>query len=245
MSAAHDCSIPGLLLLLGGSWLAAAISGVAGFGGALLLLPVLVHVVGPLASVPLLTLAQLVGNLSRAGLGWREIQWQPVGLFLAGALPAAVIGAALFTQLSGQGLKVLIAIFLIVLVALRRLTLLPQSIRRRWLVPGGALVGFLSGAVGSAGPLGAALFLSLNLMPLAYIASEAVTALAMHCGKMVIYQRSLHLNMAQWALGLGMGAAMFGGTWTGRRVVQRLNRAQFLLLVDACLIVGALSLLVN
>ncbi len=245
MIPALDISIHGFLLLLFGSYLAAAISGVAGFGGALLLLPLLVNVVGPSSAVPLLTLAQLIGNLSRAGLGCREIQWQPVGLFLAGALPMAVIGAALFTRLSGQDLKILIALFLIVLVTLRRLKLLPVSIRQRWLLPGGALVGFLSGTVGSAGPLGAAFFLGLDLMPLAYIASEATTALVMHLGKMVIYQQNMQLNMAEWTLGLGMGVAMFGGTWAGRKLVLRLNRNQFLLLVDACLLVGAISLFIN
>lgn len=41
--------------------MAAAVSGVAGFGGALLLLPLLTHTVGARAAVPLLTVAQRVG----------------------------------------------------------------------------------------------------------------------------------------------------------------------------------------
>ena len=60
------------LFLLIASWLAATISGAAGFGGALLLLPVLTYTVGAKAAVPIL--AQLLGNVSRAGLGWREIR---------------------------------------------------------------------------------------------------------------------------------------------------------------------------
>lgn len=42
---------------------------------------------------------------------------------------------------------------------------------------GGALTGLISGIAGSAGPLGASLFLGLNLSAIAYVASEAFTAL--------------------------------------------------------------------
>jgi len=49
--------------------------------------------------------------------------------------------------------------------------------------------------VGSAGPLGAAAFLSLNLSPTSYVASEAVTAVVMHLTKVMIYQSSLDLGV--------------------------------------------------
>ena len=51
---------------------------------------------------------------------------------------------------------------------------------------GGGIVGLLSGLVGSAGPLGAAIFLSLGLPPVAYVASEAVTAFVMHGVKIIV-----------------------------------------------------------
>jgi uncharacterized membrane protein YfcA len=61
-------------LLFLGAYAAALISGAAGFGGALLLLPLLVASVGVVQAVPLLTVAQFVGNLSRAGFGFSQIQ---------------------------------------------------------------------------------------------------------------------------------------------------------------------------
>ena len=48
-----------------GAFIAAAVSGAAGFGGALLLLPLLNRTVGSSLAVPLLTLTQLLGNASR------------------------------------------------------------------------------------------------------------------------------------------------------------------------------------
>ena len=65
-------------LLFIGSFIAAAISGAAGFGGALLLLPLLSKTIGTTMAVPVLTIAQLIGNLSRAFLGFKQIKWKPV-----------------------------------------------------------------------------------------------------------------------------------------------------------------------
>lgn len=47
------------------SFLAATISGATGFVGGLLLLPVLTNIVGIKAVVPILTIAQIFGNVSR------------------------------------------------------------------------------------------------------------------------------------------------------------------------------------
>ena len=55
------------------------------------------------------------------------------------------------------------------------------------LLVGGAVTGGVSGLCGSGGPIGAAVFLSLDLAPVAYIASEAATATAMHLLKAVIF----------------------------------------------------------
>ena len=95
------------------------ISGAAGFGGALLLLPLLTHTVGAELAVPLLTLAQLVGNASRMAFGFRQIHWRPVGLFLAAALPAAVIGAPSFVTIPKPVVVRLIGVAILGFVVLR------------------------------------------------------------------------------------------------------------------------------
>lgn len=81
------------------SFIAAFISGAAGFGGALLLLPVVTACVGAEAAVPVLTIAQLIGNISRMAFGLKQIDWKSVGLFCATALPLAALGAFGFSVL--------------------------------------------------------------------------------------------------------------------------------------------------
>ena len=73
------------------------------------------------------------------------------------------------------------------------------------LLAGGAITGLLSGLAGSGGPIGAAVFLSLGLPPVAYIASEAATASAMHILKTIIYSNLVNLDMISLGTGLLMG----------------------------------------
>jgi uncharacterized membrane protein YfcA len=216
-----------LCLLFLAAFAAAAVSGAAGFGGALLLLPLLVATVGVAHAVPLLTIAQFIGNLSRASFGFTQIHWQPVGLFLLAAVPFSILGALSFVQLPKELVTRAIGAAILVFVALKYFGLLKIKGGSALLVGGGGVVGFLSGLVGSAGPLGAAIFLSLGLPPVAYIASEATTALAMHGVKTVVYQHYISLDREFWFLAVVMGVAMILGTWSAKRVIERMPRETF------------------
>jgi uncharacterized membrane protein YfcA len=233
-----------LFLLISG-WLAATVSGAAGFGGALLLLPVLTFAVGAKAAVPMLTVAQLLGNLSRAAFGWREIRWRPALIFSAGAVPASLIGSRLFAVLPAAFILRLMGVFLFMVVLIRHTTLGKRRVSEWLLAPAGAGVGFLSALAGTAGPLGAAVFLSLGLPAHAYIASEAVTAVLMHLTKSLTYSRYAALTPEDCFRGLALGGSLVVGSWTGRHVVSRLPERTFSLLVDTLLIASAVSLIVG
>jgi hypothetical protein len=147
-----------LAILFLAAFAAAAISGAAGFGGALLLLPRLTATVGVTAAVPLLTIAQLIGNLSRAGFGFRHIRRRSVGRFLLGAAPFSFPGAQSFVSLPGALMTRVIGAAILAFVALRVCGVLKLKASRARLVLGGAVVGFLLGLAGRAGPLGSAVF---------------------------------------------------------------------------------------
>jgi len=230
------------IFLLVVAWLASTVSGVAGFGGSLLVLPVFSHVVGPRRAIPILTIAWLMGNLSRAAFGYRDIRWRPVWYFSAGAVPAAIAGSRLFIELPADFIMKGIGVFLLLVVVFRH-TGLNREIPAGWLVPVGALVGFLSAVVGSAGPIGATAFLSLNLAPAAYVASEAVTAVLMHLSKVVIYEQYDLITSGDLGAGLVLGMAMVAGSWTARKFLHRLSAAWFLRIVEGLLVVAAFSLI--
>jgi len=234
-----------IALLIAGAFAAAAISGSAGFGGALLLLPLLTAAVGPRQAVPLLTVAQLFGNFSRAGFGFKQIEWKPVAWFLLGAIPLSLVGALSFVRLPAGVVTRSIGVAVLVFAALKYFHLLDFRPSNRLLVVGGGVTGLLSGLVGSAGPLGAAVFVSLGLPPVAYVASEASTALAMHAVKTVVYGSMLTLDSEFWALGALLGVAMIAGRWAANRIVSRVSRAGFERYVLVLLAVLALYLIIH
>ncbi len=227
------------VLLFVAAFAAAAISGAAGFGGALLLLPLLVATVGATRAVPLLTIAQLIGNLSRVSFGFTQIRWKPVALFLLGAVPLSILGAFSFIRLPKDLVTRTIGAALFLFLAMKYFGVLKLKGSPLLLVGGGGIVGCLSGLVGSAGPLGAAVFLSLGLPPVAYIASEATTALAMHAVKTMIYQQYIVLDGEFWLLALLLGAAMVLGTWFAKRIIERIPEKMFRRFVAVLLVVIA------
>jgi len=232
------------LMLLFISWLAATISGIAGFGGSLIILPVFSFLIGAKKAIPILTIAWMMGNLSRASFGYKEIRWKPVIYFCIGALPAAVLGARVFVELPSGLIMKAIGIFLLVVVALRHLKI-KYRIAEKWFILCGALVGFLSAVLGSAGPIGAVAFLSLNLAPTAYVASEAVTAVVMHLTKTAVYGRYALLTRQDVIVGVILGFAMVIGSWTARRFIKKMSGTMFGYFVDILLVAAAFSLFFN
>ncbi|HYE34664.1 sulfite exporter TauE/SafE family protein [Methylocaldum sp.] len=224
---------------------AAAISGAAGFGGALLLLPLLVATVGTTEAVPLLTIAQFIGNLSRAGFGFSQIQWRPAGLFLLGAIPFSILGSVSFVALPKDTVNRGIGTAILLFILLKSLGTLKWKASPTFLILGGGSVGFLSGLVGSAGPLGAAIFLTLGLPPVAYVATEAATALAMHGAKTAVYQYYIPLDGEFWRLAGFMGLAMVLGTWSAKKVIERLPRDRFQQYVAGLLAVMAVYMVAH
>jgi uncharacterized membrane protein YfcA len=234
-----------LLVLFAGSVVAAAVSGAVGFGGALLLLPLLTRSVGPAFGVPLLAVAQLVGNSARAAFGLRRIAWRPAALFLSLALPSAVAGSYCFVALPKSLVVRAIGVVILVFVGLRWWRALSWQMTPLRLAAAGAVVGFLSGLVGSAGPLGAAAFLALDLSPASYIATEATTAVAMHTVKLLTYQHFMHFDARACKLAAVLAAGMIIGTWVGKRTVERLPAERFRLVVGCLLVALAVQMIIT
>lgn len=215
------------LILILCSFIAALISGAAGFGGSLLLLPVVTAYVGAEIAVPVLTLAQLIGNISRMFTGIKQIDWKSVGWFCLTALPLSALGAFGFSFLPKDFVTRCIGVVLIILVLFKTKKLIEIKGNKKTLLIGGAITGGLSGLAGSGGPIGAAVFLSLGLPPVAYIASEATTATAMHILKTVIYSRFSGVTIETLTIGLIMGLAMIAGTLVANRFIRRIEKDKF------------------
>jgi uncharacterized membrane protein YfcA len=171
---------PQLVVASVAAYLLAVLSAVAGFGGGVLLLPVFTALFGLRVAAPVLTLAQIASNASRAVLDGRNLHWRLIGLFSAGAIPFAVVGAVLLAAAPLSGLQRVLGVFLLAVVVWRRLRLAPRSPSDAAFVAVGAGSGLGSALLGSVGPLTAPVFLARGLRRGAYIGTEAACALVTH-----------------------------------------------------------------
>lgn len=219
------------------------ISGVAGFGGALLFLPALISVYGARSSVPILTVAVLLGNASRVYFNRGDLNLKLVGLFSLGAIPFAVLGSYVYVLLPALWIKRIIGVFLVASVAYQKLVC-PIRIRHSWIfTPLGAASGFLSAIIGGIGPFSSPFFLAYGLTKEAFVGTEAFCAATMHLTKSLAYRRFQVLGSEELKIGLTLGGAMILGSYAAKKILKKLSREKFLVLVETLLVlVGALMI---
>lgn len=224
------------LILVAAAFAASTVAAIAGTGGGVILLPVLVAVFGVREAVPIYAVAQLVGNLSRVGFNRALIDFRVVGWFVLGALPCAVIGAWLFTRLPDAGLLRILGLFLVASVVVRRrYPRLLNGFRAWWFAPVGGVFSCISGLVGSAGPFLAPFYLSYGLTKGAFIGTEALGTVTMHVAKLWTYRSLGAMDLGMWGAGLLLGPVMIAGSYVGKRILDRMSVRGFLLLVEAAI----------
>jgi len=222
-----------VLLLLAAALPAAVVGGALGFGTGLVMLPLVVWAVGVRASVPVLTIALIVGNVSRAWWSRDELDWRVVGAYLAGAVPLSAIGSVLYTAAPPEWLSRLIGLVLVLALPLRRwLERGPRRMRLRHFPLLGGATGLLSALVAATGPVTMPFFLGYGLRRGAYVGTDAVCAAGVHLTKTLVYGRYALVTPETSALGLAMGGVMFVGAFLGRRILDRISDRAFALALE-------------
>jgi uncharacterized protein len=228
------------------AFLSATLAAVSGFGGAAVLLPVLVAVFGTRLAVPVLTVAQLIGNGSRVWFNRRDLDYAVVRWFALGGVPLAVVGGLLFATAPLHVLTRAIGVFLLLIVLWRR-----RGPKVRWrpslraFAGIGAASSLLSALVGSVGPLMAPLFLSYGLVRGAYIGTEALATVVMHVTKLAAYREAQVLPASALVAGLGLGPMMIAGSWVGKRIVHRMPERVFVAVIESTMVAAGLIFLIK
>lgn len=232
-----------VLVLVG--FVAGSFSGAVGFGGAMILLPVITYFYGVEVAVPVSTVAQLLSNLSRALMGWKEIKWRQVAWFLVPALPFTALGACGFAFVDKVIMTRILCGFLVVFAIMKLRGKLRLRRGKSTMLIGGSLTGALNGLLGISGPISSAVFLTLELSPVSYIASEATAAAAMHVVKAVSYGKFDLMNMHIFLSGLFIGVAMVAGNALSMKLIRLADRKKYQRLVAAVMILVSLWLFVS
>lgn len=234
----------GLVALV--AFIASIIGGVAGYGTGLLLPPVLVPLIGPEAVVPVIAVSALMTNASRL-VAFRSY-FDPARALLVTlcALPFCLVGAYLYTLLSGGHVALLIGVVLILLVPARRfLTRLHGHLPNKGVAVAGAAYGLLVGGTTGSGVVLLSILLAAGLQGPAVIATDAGISLVLGAVKTVVFQSAGALPLSSWIMAAVIGVAALPGAFIAKRLAHHLSLKAHTGILDAVVILGGAILIVQ
>jgi len=223
---------------------AGTLSGIVGFGASIMLMPALMFVFSPQEAVPIMAIAAILANLSRAAVWWREIDWRVNAYYCVAAVPMAALGARTLLTLDPRIVEGFLGFLFLFMVPARR-WLFGRGLRvQAWhLTIVGAAIGFLSGLVASTGPINTPFFLAYGLVKGGYLATEALGSLAIGITKALTFRRFDALPIETIGKGLLIGSSLMIGSRLAKGFVLRIDADQFRVLMDVLLICAGVILL--
>jgi uncharacterized membrane protein YfcA len=223
---------------------AGTLGGIVGFGTSVMLMPALVLAFGPKQAVPVMAIAAIMGNCSRVVAWWREVSWPTTLAFSAGAIPGVVLGANTLLALPAGVVELVLGVFFIALIPVRRWMAAQQWKLNLWhMAAVGLGIGFLSGIVASTGPVNTPFFLMHGLVKGAFLGTEAAASMVMFIAKAIAFRRLGALPLQTITQGLIVGSSLVAGAFIGKHYVKLIPPEKFKLLMDALLLLAGAVML--
>jgi uncharacterized membrane protein YfcA len=239
-----------LLILSAGCFVAAFCAGMAGFAFVLVAAGILLHVLPPAVTAPVLVLGSLFVQALALPTVWREIAWPRMRLYVGAATLGIPVGLLILAYGPARSIVAFVGVLLIVYsgYALARMAL--RHAPSRFAVPpqADAAVGFASGILGGIGGyVGAlpAMWADIQgmdkrearaLMQPFIVFMQAITVPGLAIAGFFTAETLL---MAASAV-----PAMLGGTWLGVRAYKVIPAQGFRMVLLALLLVSGVSLVI-
>ena len=252
------------------SFFAWIVSTLAGGGSPFILIPLVNLLMGAAAVPPVITIGMFFGNAHRVFLFWREIDWMLTAWYAPGAIAGAILGAYTFTQIHLDWLQLVIGVFLIVSAFLFEIekkpekldqkldqkldeklaeALIPEEVKPKfqlkawYIMPAGFLKAYVSGLVGTTGPVLNPFYLRYGLVKEKMIATKAAHMTIIHLVKIITYGAFAAMSKEQIVAGLAIGLAAIPANLVGKYILSRMSPDQFREIVLAFMGVGGLWML--
>lgn len=235
-----------LLLIATVTFIAAIIGGMGGFGTGIMLTAVLTPILGIKAVVPILAFAGVIINVGRFWFYRRDVEWHAVKRILPIALICLLIGTQLYRSLPPGPLAIAIGVVVLAAVPLRRwLASRNLHLGPTGLSVGGAAFGFLNGVASGMGIVLVSVLLGAGISGTAVLATDALITIVVDLARAAIFGRMALLTEQGLVLGLLIGLVSLPGSWVASQLVQRLGKRLHILFIEALIVFGGASLVVN
>ena len=242
-SLATALAFDGLWLVALGAFLGGLVRGFAGFGTALVALPLMGQVLPPVWALVVLVVMDMVGPLPNLPRALRDGAMGQVGLLAAGAILGLAPGVWLLTRMEPDAFRLAVSV-----LALGMLVLLVSGLRwrgamtRPLLMGTGGLSGFLGGVSGLAGPPVILLYVAGPNPPALIRANTLVYLFVFDILLLGLLGAQGHLSAVPVWLGLAMALPNLAGNIVGARLFnpgrERLYRAAAYAIITASALSG-------
>jgi len=213
--------------------------GVAGYGTGALMPLILVPIVGAAPVVPIIAITAMFTNTARIAAFRRALEPRRVLIALVAALPTCVLGAWLYTLLTGSGAAFVIGSTLIATVPLRRLLKRHgHKLGEKGYAAAAAGWGIVFGGTTGAGVIMLSILMAAGLEGAAVIATDAAISLGMGVVKISVFGIAGVLTSKVILIALLIGAVAFPSTFLAKLIVERMPVHLHTALLDAVVIVG-------
>ncbi len=232
-------------VLIGAVAFAASIlGGLAGYGTGLVLPIFLAPAVGVANVVPVMAVAMVLNNGSRIAAFWRDIRWPHARRLLLFGTPACVAGAFGYTLLEAHWVALLLGVFFIASVPLRRLLARAGwQLEARGVAVAAAGFGFVNGAMTGAGLLLVWTLMAAGVQGAALIATDAVVSMAMGLAKVSLFGGVARLDAQLAAAGLLIGLCTMPGAFVARWLLVHISIKVHTQLMEAVVLAGGAGFL--
>jgi uncharacterized protein len=217
----------------------AVLGGIAGYGTGPLMPLVLVPMVGAEPVVPIIAISSMFTNGARLS-AFREVLHVRLAIiaFIA-ALPTCLLGAYLYTLLSGRGAAIVIGTTLIATVPLRRiLKWRGHHLGEKGFIVGAVGWGLLVGGTSGSGVVLLSLLLAAGLEGSAVIATDSAISIVTGVVKIGVFAFAGVLTPTVIVIALLMGLVGFPCTFIAKSLVQRMPVHVHTAILDGIVIVG-------
>jgi hypothetical protein len=244
--ALGDLSALDLLVIAVSALVAGTCSGMTGFGGGLLLPPILAPIIGVQHVVPVLSFSMLMTKAHRLWLYRKHADLKLIGAVLITLVPAVVIGAMIYLSLPADMISIVLGCFLLLSIPLGRvLARRKLQLGRPGVAAAGGLFGVISGTTPGAGMLMVPVLLGAGLVGEAFLATDASISIVVNLTKAVMFNQLGSLPFALLAIGLIIGLSTVPGNYAARWIVRRTSVRLHARLLEVIVLIGGLSLLVR
>jgi hypothetical protein len=257
-----------IVYLSGVSFFAWIVSTLAGGGSPFILIPLVNLLMGASAVPPVITIGMFLGNAHRVMLFWRSINWELTAWYAPSAILGSFLGAYTFTKIHLDWLQLVIGIFLIISAILflleketiPNLKLEQQSLLetesqeeesqhlikskfelKAWhIMPAGFLKAYVSGLIGTTGPVLNPFYLRYGLVKEQMLATKATHVVIIHLVKIITYGAFSAMSREQVIAGLAIGLSAIPANLVGKYLLSRMSPQQFRQVVLAFMAIGGM-----